>query len=99
MQHELRMGDEAICTREQCRFLGSAPEPPTTGTRAVVASGLSLIAHFGCFPLLLFSPITFPLMVIVIMARMKNPCPACKREQLVPTDTPRGEVLKARLPK
>ena len=56
-----------------------------------------MVFHFGCFPLLLLFPITFPVMIMVAIGRMSGVCPACRRGKLVSTETPRGAALKARL--
>ena len=91
------VGSEAICHREQCRYMGPLPEPPNLAGRVAGGATVALLFHFGCFPLFFLFPITFPLMVLVWVARLARLCPACRTGQLIPTDTPRGQALKQRL--
>ena len=82
------VGSEAICDREQCRYIGPIPEPPNLLGRILASAGIAMVFHFGCFPLLLFFPFTFPVMIMVAMGRMSGVCPACRRGKLVPDRHP-----------
>lgn len=88
---------ESICDREQCRYIGPTPKPTSTAQKMAVSGGVTAFIHIGCFPLLLVFPISFPIMMIVFMARLFNRCPACRRGELYPTESPRGRALKERL--
>ena len=86
---------EHICDREQCQWIGE-PEQSSTGARALLSGFLVAVAHLGCFPLILVSPLTVPLMFAAMMRMFGNECPACQRGRVVPTDSPRGQALKER---
>ena len=86
------MNTQAICDREQCGYLGPTPAPPNLLGRVLASAGVAVFFHLGCFPLILLSPITFPVMILVAMGRMANRCPACKRGKLFPVDSPRGQA-------
>ena len=45
------VGSEAICDREQCRYIGPIPEPPNLLGRILASAGIAMVFHFGCFPL------------------------------------------------
>ena len=87
---------EGICNREQCRYVGPLPASNLL-LRIIGSMGITLFWHFGCFPFLLLFPVTFPVMLVIMVVKTKWPCPACRRGRMEPLSTPRGQVLKARL--
>ena len=88
--------EQYICDREQCRYMGSL-EQQSLVLRIMASLIVTLFFHLACFPLLLMSPLTVPVMFITTFIRFQRPCPACKRGRLEPVSSPRGGALKARL--
>ena len=84
---------EVVCDREQCRWLGMI-EPPNKTSGAIFAGVITTVVHLGCLPLVILSPLTFPLIFLKLKARFGYECPACRRGRVVPTDTERGRALK-----
>ena len=86
---------EVICDREQCGWLG-AIEVPNSVAGTVFAGIITTILHVGCLPLIILSPVTFPMIFLKLKSRFGYECRACRRGTLVPTDTERGKALAER---
>ena len=80
---------EWICDREQCRFLTSDHPRRMLDTKGKFGCVLG-----GCvfFPLGLIAAIIF-----VIAQGNRLRCPACRRGEMLSTNSERGAALKARL--
>ena len=82
------VGSEAICDREQCRYIGPIPQPPNLVGRILASAGIAMFFHFGCFPLLLLFPITFPVMMMVAMGADVRGLPGLPSREVGPDRHP-----------
>ena len=82
---------EAICDREQCRYIGPVQPENSKATRILASLSVTLFTCVFVLPIL-WSPLT----AWLAYNRFTYRCPACRRGKLIPTGTVRGQALKNR---